>query len=281
MNQIKKLQDLGRRIDELGKADIHIHSKFSDGKNTIAQILDYVEKKTDLNVIAITDHDTIEGAILAQKIAKEKKYRFEVIIGEEISTQKGHLIGLFLQERIKKGMTVRETIEAIKKQNGLVIAPHPLHHSRMKSGSPLLMDGIGILSILSEKHFIDGIECFNSTFALLGKSNLKAKLINNSLIMKSDIGSSDAHMLDLIGTGMTLFEGKTAFDLRIAINDGQTVSMSNRKSLISILKYGFFFLPRGMRIFIYTLIHGRSKKRTQISNVGELLAQRDEIRSEM
>ena len=273
LNKNKHIQELNRRIDDLGKADIHMHSNFSDGKNSIHQILEYVEKKTDLDVIAITDHNTIDGAILAQRIAKEKNYRFEVIIGEEISTDKGHLIGLFLQDPISKGLSVRKTIEAIKKQNGLVIAPHPFYHSRMKSGSPLLMDGIGILSILAEKNSIDGMECINATFALLGKSNLKARLINNALIMKSDIGSSDAHMLDLIGKGITLYEGKTALDLRTAIINGQTVSLSNRKSFISIMKYAFFFLPKGLRIFIYTLIHGRSKKRTQIANVGELLAQ--------
>ena len=81
---------------KLGKADLHIHTNYSDGKPSVEEILEYVQNKTDLDVIAITDHDTIEGAVLAKKIASEKKYRFEVIIGEEVSAQEGHIVGLFL-----------------------------------------------------------------------------------------------------------------------------------------------------------------------------------------
>ena len=58
----------------LGKADFHIHSNFSDGKPTPAEILDYIEEFTDLNVIAITDHDTIDGALEAERLMKLKKY---------------------------------------------------------------------------------------------------------------------------------------------------------------------------------------------------------------
>lgn len=57
---------------ELGKADLHIHSNYSDGKNSIEEILEFVETKTDLDVIAITDHNTIEGALLARQVAKDK-----------------------------------------------------------------------------------------------------------------------------------------------------------------------------------------------------------------
>ena len=95
-DQIKNIEKHTRT--HLGKADLHIHSNCSDGKPSIEEILEYVEHKTDLDVIAITDHDTIDGALLAQELMKRKKYRFEVIIGEEISTKRGHIIGLFLKK---------------------------------------------------------------------------------------------------------------------------------------------------------------------------------------
>ena len=61
-----------RQLNNLSKADLHIHSNFSDGAESIDEILEYVQEQTDLAVIAITDHDTIKGALLAKKIMKNK-----------------------------------------------------------------------------------------------------------------------------------------------------------------------------------------------------------------
>ena len=90
--RFKKIENLAG----LGKADYHIHSNFSDGKPSVEEILDWVENQTDLDLIAITDHDTVDGAMLAKQIMNEKSFRFSLIIGEEISTKSGHIIGLFL-----------------------------------------------------------------------------------------------------------------------------------------------------------------------------------------
>jgi hypothetical protein len=91
--------------------------------------------------------------------------------------------------------------------------------------------------------------------------------LNDSLLFKAEVGSSDAHILDAIGMGYTLFEGKTAADLKTALENGQTRAMSQRWKLTSLLRYGFFFLPQGLRIFFYTLVRGRRQKRPQITGV--------------
>ncbi len=250
---------------DLGHADIHIHSNYSDGQPSVGQILDYVQKETDLNVIAICDHNTIEGAKEAEKLIKQKKYRFEAVIGQEISTRQGHILGLFLKEKIRSDLSTRETLKEIKKQGGIAIAPHPFYHTRMKDKN-IIMDGVGFVTLIRDIGLIAGIEVINGT-PTLKKENLRARFLNDALLFKAEVGGSDAHILKAIGMAYTLFEGKTADDLRNALEFGQTRAMMNRWGFMALMRYLFFFLPRGLRIMVYTLLHGRRKKRPQISGV--------------
>ena len=107
-----------------------------------------VAKKKGIDIIAITDHNTIKGGVETKKV--EKEFGIEVIIGSEIMTTEGEIIGLFLNEEIPKGLTPEETIELIKEQGGLAIAPHPY--------SP-------ICKALGDRIFdlnLDGVEVFNA-----------------------------------------------------------------------------------------------------------------------
>jgi predicted metal-dependent phosphoesterase TrpH len=252
------------KLSQLGKADLHIHSNYSDARPTIKEILEFVQNETDLDIIAICDHDTIEGALKAKNMAKKNKYRFEIIIGEEVSSKEGHVLGLFLSKTIPPGLSAKETIAKIKSQGGIVIAPHPLYHTRLKSNHPI-MDGLGLISLLKEKDNIDGVEVINGNPALR-KENIEAHFVNETLLFKSEIGGSDAHILEAIGKGYTIFEGKTATELKEAILNGQTRAMSNQWGFFATLRYAFFLLPKGIRISIYTLLHGRNKKRPQLIN---------------
>ena len=81
----------------LGRADLHIHSVASDGTATVDEILRFAEERADLDVIAITDHERVDAALHAQQLARERGYRVQVVVGEEITTRSGHLVGLFLR----------------------------------------------------------------------------------------------------------------------------------------------------------------------------------------
>jgi predicted metal-dependent phosphoesterase TrpH len=83
-----------------------MHTTYSDGSGTVEEVLSFAEKRTSLDVIAITDHDTIEGALRARDLVQEGQYRFDLIVGEEISTREGHLLALFLEKRIAPGMSI-------------------------------------------------------------------------------------------------------------------------------------------------------------------------------
>lgn len=262
MSQENSLQKI-EKYSHLGKADLHIHSDHSDGRPSISQIIDYVEYKTNLDIIAITDHDTIAGALEAKKIISSGKYRFDVIVGEEVSTKEGHLVGLFLKNKIAPGMSIPETIKEIRRQNGVVVAVHPFQHTRFRNPKMVVMDGMGIVNLIKEKNNLDAVEIVNAT-PTLSEENLSADFINSTLVLKAELGSSDAHILEAIGMGYTLFEGRTSGDLRREIGQAQTRAMHKKWAAMALLKYFFFFIPKGFRLAIYTLFHGRTEKKHRI-----------------
>ena len=93
-----------------GKADLHIHTLYSDGTASVAQVLDWVEHQTDLDLIAITDHERIDGALRARELHAAGDFHFELSVGEEITTRRGHLLALFIEERIPALRPLGETV---------------------------------------------------------------------------------------------------------------------------------------------------------------------------
>src|SRR5438552_1965561 len=96
-----------------GRADLHIHSAVGDGLATVARILDYVEHRTDLDLIAITDHDEVRGALEARELAAAGRRRFEVIVGTEITTRQGHLLAYQIGRRYPMLRSLRDSIAAV------------------------------------------------------------------------------------------------------------------------------------------------------------------------
>jgi len=99
---------------------IHLHTNYSyDSDISLATLADFVQRE-GIGCVAVTDHDTIVGA---------RRFRHEtdakVVVGEEVSTRDGHLIGLFLEEPIAPGMSASDTAIAIREQGGIVLLPHP------------------------------------------------------------------------------------------------------------------------------------------------------------
>lgn len=253
---IQKIEDLAH----LGKADLHIHSNYSDGRPTVQEILDYVEDHTDLDVIAITDHNTLDGYFEAVEIMKTRKYRFELIPGEEVSSREGHILGLYLKEAIQSGLKAHTVLLKIKEQGGIRIAAHPFQSTTIRNPDEPMMDGVGLLTLIKDKKLFNGVEIVNAT-PTLGEENLRATFINRTLLFKAETGSSDAHIVEAIGRGYTLFEGRTAEDLFHALKHHQTQAMYAQWSVIALFKYLFFFIPKGFRMALFTIVHGRAQKR--------------------
>ena len=102
------------------KTVIHIHTNYSFDSNTTPDELLETARQRGVHCLAITDHDEIDGALEARELGG-----VQIIVGEEISSADGHIIGLFLRERIPPGLPVEETAERIRAQGGLVLVPHP------------------------------------------------------------------------------------------------------------------------------------------------------------
>jgi Predicted metal-dependent phosphoesterases (PHP family) len=207
------------RGERLGKADVHIHSIASDGTASAAQILDYAENQTDLDLIAIADHERIEAAVECQRLARERGSRVEVIVAEEVTTRSGHLLGVFLQARLKRNQRLETTVAEIHEQGGLAIVPHPF------SAFTLGMRKNAIMRVhLSTDPLVywDALEGYNpSTAGRYGRAATARIAADLGLPL---VGNSDAHTIDTIGDGHTLFPGTTADDYRRAILAGTTTA---------------------------------------------------------
>lgn len=108
------------------QVDLHSHTRFSPDANTDPRALVERAREVGLDRIAITDHGTIEGALVARDADPEL-----VIVGEEIRCRcRTELIGLFLRERVPQRLSLEETVERIRDQGGVVYAPHPYAYAR-------------------------------------------------------------------------------------------------------------------------------------------------------
>lgn len=168
--------------------DLHIHSKYSYDSFISPERIIKVAKRKGLDGVAITDHNTIKGGIEAYQINEDKN--FSVIIGVEIKTEYGDIIGLFLKDEIRS-KKFEEVVEEIKLQGGIVVLAHPYRQYKFPER---LIDKI------------DFIEGFNARSRM--EDNKKAYELSIKF-NKPMIAGSDAHFLFEIGKGITVTNGES------------------------------------------------------------------------
>jgi len=193
------------------RVDLHVHTRYSGHSLLRPEHIVKVAKKRGLDTLAITDHDEIQGAIEVSRM-------FPTIIGEEVSSDDGDIIGLFLTEKVQRG-SAKQVMESIRAQGGLVIIPHPF--DSMRGGK-----------VMSEEVCADAdcIEIFNSR--VINKAdNDKARAFAESKNIPAVVGS-DAH------TSMEI--GKAWMDIR-SIDDPESflaslkdAKMHTRKSSVAV-----------------------------------------------
>jgi hypothetical protein len=182
--------------------DLHIHSKYSkDCTLEIEEIFRTAEGRS-LDGIAITDHDTIQGGLEAQR----KERDVEVIVGAEIKTDRGEIIGYFLEEEVR-ARTFREVVEEIHDQGGVTSLPHPFDTLRSASFEPKDED----------VPFFDWVEVFNGR-CLWDGFNEKARAFSRTHGLGIAAGS-DAHTLEEIGVGGVIADSLQA----LRRNGGQEI----------------------------------------------------------
>ena len=132
------------------KIDLHVHTSCSPCSNLSLRTVEKVALKRGLDGIAITDHNTIAGALEL----KSRAAHLKVIVGEEIKTREGEIIGYFLTDRIPPALSVQETVQEIRRQGGLVSIPHPFDTLRTSR-----LGRAALEEIISK---VDMLEVFNS-----------------------------------------------------------------------------------------------------------------------
>jgi predicted metal-dependent phosphoesterase TrpH len=207
-----------------------MHTTASDGWPTPAELVEHAALRADLHLIAVTDHDTLEGALRAAEHASKHR-RVEVVVGEEVSSRDGHIIGLFLERLVKPGMSAAATVHAIHDQGGLAIAAHPFWRtSRQVRNGPV--HGVGWLA--ADLDF-DAIEVENGTPGFYVFNQLAHRL--NLGLGAAELGSSDAHIVDAVGRAFTEFPGTTPASLRKAIESGTTRARRSRYRAVGLVRY--------------------------------------------
>jgi predicted metal-dependent phosphoesterase TrpH len=169
------------------KADLHVHTTYSNDSLITPKDLIYYSKKSGLNAVAVTDHNYLDGAY---KIAEETD--FLIIPGMEVSSSDGHIVALNVKELIPSGLNAAETVERIHNSGGVAIACHPF--VLFKSGLKESVCGT-----------FDAIEIINARAFPFKRSVKKASQTAERLNL-SHVGGTDAHYGPQIGYGYTVIE---------------------------------------------------------------------------
>jgi len=184
------------------RVDFHVHTMWSGDATTTPDELDEAVRAAEIDVLCITDHGTVNGAL---ELMRAHKLPCRVIVGQELRTWAGEVIGLFLTERLPYGIKPDETVARIRAQGGLVYIPHPFDPTR----HCLRPD---VLDELVAARRVDAVEVFNAKTSL-SHLNERARAYAEANDLPGGAGS-DAHEPTAVGAAyleMPDFDGPAAF----------------------------------------------------------------------
>lgn len=221
----------------MGLADLHIHTSHSDGMASVGQVLEYAERHTSLDVVAIVDHDQISGAFAAKSwVADHPNTRLDVVFGTEISASWGrHLLAYFFEPPFPTMPFPRHrplgyTAALVRDQGGILVIPHPLCHWIPSVGERALNQ------LLSENSLVAAIEACNASVGARGQAP-RIRRLNAEHWHLPELGSSDAHHLSQIGSGLTEFRGTTDLDLASALGVGAVQAKWGNRASVPIVDH--------------------------------------------
>jgi hypothetical protein len=206
--------------------DLHMHTDHSGDCATPVEVLLATAREQGLGAIAVTDHNEISGALEAS--AQAATAGVKVIVGEEVKTaEQGEVIGLFLEEKIPRGLTLEETVAEIKRQGGVVYVPHPF--DRMHS----VPDYEHLLKVIED---VDAIEVFNPRVAIAAFNDEAERFAAKYRITAG--AGSDSHVAQGLGSvrvRMRDFDGPQEF--RQSLRDAEIITRPSSLLYVQALKF--------------------------------------------
>jgi predicted metal-dependent phosphoesterase TrpH len=230
---------------KMGKADTHLHTQYSgftslgpmrfpESITTPEFLVDY-SRKLGMDVICVSDHNAVNGAFKAREYAK-KYDDIDVVIGNEIMTSDGEIIGFGLTEDIPPMLTVEETVDKIREQGALTIAPHPFSfHVRG----------------LKEKIFdidLDAFEVINGGHPDKYSNNFAQLVMDKFPGRWAPISASDSHSKFTMGYNWTEFKGNTEDDLIKAIKNKTTVPKGSPSPVLGEVQWSYEVVIGGQKL---------------------------------
>lgn len=204
--------------DGLSTAEVHAHTLASDGMVTSTELVQ-AAAAIGLHVLCVTDHDTMRGC--DEAVAAGERYGVEVVRGQEITARMPpgtHLVGLFLRRPVRMGMQLEDAVDAVRDQGGVAIVAHPFMPTWFASATA------GQLRRLLERRTVDGIELRHT--AIIGPGGwrrLDEFYAEHRERLGAAVGAGDSHFgAGDLGRVVTVFPGRTAADLRRAIEQRTT-----------------------------------------------------------
>ncbi len=202
----------------MGKADLHAHTchdSWGDGNQTVEELFRYVAEETDLDVFAITDHDSTDAARVAWDLYQRGSYRFGFLPGVEVTNQAGHMLCYFPQGNIVDIPSLRPfwwTVRYAHHHGAICVAAHPVY-------PPWL--AMTIERGIEHGQRLDAVEAINAGISEGAQSKLGA-IADRLTPLVSLVGNSDAHDRTAIGAAYTYFPGNTVQDFRRALTERTT-----------------------------------------------------------
>jgi len=224
----------------MGKADLHIHTTYSDGSADPGQVL-LRARDAGLDTVAIADHNTIEGALAARRLAARWRLPVAVIVAEEVSTADGHVLGLFLERPIRPLLSAAATVDEIHRQGGLAVAVHPFSWW-------LRLFRCGGVGRLVERLQFDAIETVNGAVTEQ-LANFRTKAYNRRVARLAELGGSDAHTVEAVGQAYTVYPGRGQALLRQAIYHKATRTGRSRGTMAALTGFLKSYLAGRMDLY--------------------------------
>jgi predicted metal-dependent phosphoesterase TrpH len=204
-------------LPPIGYADLHVHPSGNTGSARTARAVYAALTASGLQVAVLTDHNRIDIAQALVARSRDEAIPIELVVGEEITTTQGHLVGVGLTALVPAGLSLADAVAAVHDQGGIAVVAHPLLPGTMAASARLLVE----LAEGDPRARPDALEAMHPLAAWVPGWRRRVERLAQHCGY-AVVGGSDAHVARSVGRGRTGFHGDTEADLVAAIGGRET-----------------------------------------------------------